>query len=79
MKGDFHLEKTWRMASNTGSTVFNASGNFIPPYGKQFLSVTGKSENGAANTVASYNANNPSSYNANNPASYNANNPASYR
>ena len=72
-KGDFSLEKTWRMAANTGSTVFNASGNFIPPYGKQILSVRGKSNDGAANTVATYNANNPAAYNANNPATYNAN------
>ena len=63
--GKFTLEKTWR-ASGTGTTTFNAPGNFTLPFGKSVTTVQGRGGTGnplTAGNLASYNS--PSGGNAN--------------
>ena len=58
--GKFTLEKTWR-ASGTGTTTFNAPGNFTLPFGKSVTTVQGRGGTGNPGTTGNISAYNPPS------------------
>ena len=74
----FGLEKTWR-ASGTGTTTFNAPGNYTIPYGRYDITVEGRGGTGTAASPGNYVPGNANPPNAGNYVPGNANppNPAS--